>query len=145
MGKREWYFDEASPGDVPAGVLAACRGALAIALHGPMGAGKTTLVRHLCLALGVRDRVSSPTYALVNEYMAGDGTAVHHVDLYRLSGEEEAVQAGIEELLRKGPLSLVEWPELAPDILPARTVHLYLEALPDGGRLLRMTDAAENR
>lgn len=140
MPDREWIFDEFEPGDVPAGVLAACGRAPAIALHGPMGAGKTTLVRHLCLAMGVRDRVGSPTYSLANEYLAADGTAVHHIDLYRLSGEEEAVQAGVEEILGRGPLSLVEWPERAPGILPPGTVHLFIDVLPDGRRLIRLQD-----
>jgi tRNA threonylcarbamoyladenosine biosynthesis protein TsaE len=142
---REWIFDERSPGDVPARILAACASAGVIAFHGPMGAGKTTLIRHLCLALGVRDRVTSPTFALVNEYLARDGSSVLHIDLYRLSGEEEAVQAGIGEVLEKGRLSLVEWPERAPGILPPGTLHLNIGVMPDGRRRVCLTEAGDNR
>jgi tRNA threonylcarbamoyladenosine biosynthesis protein TsaE len=145
MADREWVFDRDDAGGVPAGVLAACGKARVIALHGPMGAGKTTFVRHLCMALGVRDRVNSPTFSLVNEYLAADGSAVHHVDLYRVAGEEEAAQAGIEELLRRGPLSLVEWPERAPGILPEDARHLFISVLPDGRRRLVLTDTDGNR
>jgi tRNA threonylcarbamoyladenosine biosynthesis protein TsaE len=145
MPEREWIFEEDRPGDVPSGILAACGDALAIAFHGPMGAGKTTLIRHLCHALGVSDRVNSPTFSLVNEYHGRDGIVVHHIDLYRLSGEEEAVHAGIGEVLESGGNCFVEWPERAPGILPPGTRHLFLEALPDGRRRVRLTDAGGNR
>ncbi len=100
-----------------------------IALHGAMGAGKTTLIHALCHRLGVQDAVSSPTYSLINQYRAGDGTAVYHLDLYRLRDEEEALQAGVEDCLYSGYRCLVEWPEKAPGLLPEDTLQVQLEVV----------------
>ena len=110
------------------------------AFHGGMGAGKTTLIRQLCKAAGVSDAVSSPTFSLVNEYRMGAGRSgtIYHIDLYRLRDAEEAFHAGVEDCLYSGAYCLVEWPERAPSLFPADTVHLHLEALPDGRRRLTM-------
>lgn len=96
------------------------------ALHGDMGAGKTTFVGALCRHLQVSSAVSSPTYAIINEYSGGPVGAVYHMDLYRLKDEEEAAAAGVEDTLYSGKLCLVEWPEKAPALLPPDTLHLYL-------------------
>ncbi|RME99960.1 MAG: tRNA (adenosine(37)-N6)-threonylcarbamoyltransferase complex ATPase subunit type 1 TsaE [Bacteroidetes bacterium] len=100
---------------------------------GQIGAGKTTLIQHLCRAWGVREAVTSPTYALVNVY---DGDMpIYHLDLYRLGSLEEALDMGIEEYLYSGQHCLVEWPEivgeLASELDPLR-VHLEIE--PDSSR-----------
>lgn len=100
-----------------------------IALHGAMGAGKTTLVHAICDCLQVAGAVGSPTFSLINEYRYSAGEPIYHIDLYRLSGEEEAVRAGVEEALYSGQTCFVEWPERAPEILPASTVHVYLEVV----------------
>lgn len=84
---------------------------------GDMGAGKTTLIRALCRHLGVQDAMSSPTFALVNEYRLPSGAPVYHMDLYRLRSEEEAEGAGLVDLIDSGALCFVEWPERAPGIL----------------------------
>ncbi len=106
------------------------------ALHGPMGAGKTTLVAALCRHLGIADVVGSPTFSLVNEYRLPDGSAFFHIDLYRLSDEAEAVRAGVEDCLFSGDYCVVEWPEKAPGIFPPGTLHAWLEATgPDTRRL----------
>ncbi len=109
-----------------------------LAFHGPMGAGKTTLIHALCRQLGVQDAVSSPTYALINEYRSGSGEAVYHLDLYRLSGEEEALQAGVEDCLCSGSLCLVEWPEKAAALLPDNTLHASLQVVDNVTRRLRI-------
>ncbi|MCD4829035.1 MAG: tRNA (adenosine(37)-N6)-threonylcarbamoyltransferase complex ATPase subunit type 1 TsaE [Candidatus Cloacimonetes bacterium] len=111
------------------------RGNETIALSGPLGAGKTCLVRHLCLALGVTDNVSSPSYALLHEYSAPD-FPVHHFDLYRLQSEEEVWELGLREVFGQG-LVLIEWPELARDMLPTGSFHLHLD-YHDSGRELRL-------
>ena len=98
------------------------------AFHGDMGAGKTTLIHSLCLARGVTDTVGSPTFSIINEYRYPGGS-IFHIDLYRLKDEEEAIRAGVEDVLYSGELCLVEWPDRAPDIFPPDTVHIHLEVL----------------
>ena len=104
-----------------------------VTFEGNLGAGKTTLVKALCSALGVNEMVSSPTFALVNEYEArnlGPRTRIHHIDLYRLESEEEAIRAGIEDHLYSGDLCLLEWPQKAPGIIPDNVLRVIL-ASPD--------------
>jgi tRNA threonylcarbamoyladenosine biosynthesis protein TsaE len=95
---------------------------------GQLGAGKTTLIRALCEVKGVKDRVSSPTFSLINEYRYPGGI-IYHIDLYRINDEAEAVRAGIEDVLHSGEICLLEWPEKAPGILPPETVHFHIEVL----------------
>ncbi|TDX00183.1 tRNA (adenosine(37)-N6)-threonylcarbamoyltransferase complex ATPase subunit type 1 TsaE [Dinghuibacter silviterrae] len=109
-----------------------------IALHGEMGAGKTTFTHAFCEALGVDGHVSSPTFALVNEYRTRAGEGIYHMDWYRLKGEEEALQAGMEEYLYSGKTCLVEWPERAPGLLPEGTVHAWLEVVDPETRRLKV-------
>lgn len=89
-----------------------------ILLNGPMGAGKTTLIKAICKELGVEDEVSSPTYSLVNEYHASNGEIVFHFDLYRIDDESEALDMGIDEYLYSGSKCLIEWPEKISNLLP---------------------------
>lgn len=108
-----------------------------VALHGEMGAGKTTLVHALGEAMGIHEVVSSPTFSIINEYGWG-GEPVFHIDLYRLKDEEEAVQAGVEDCLFSGATCLVEWPDRAPGLFPPETLHLYLEVVNTQARKLRI-------
>jgi tRNA threonylcarbamoyladenosine biosynthesis protein TsaE len=112
------------------------------ALHGEMGAGKTTLVQAVCRAMGVKDAMSSPTYALVNHYEAPGFGPVLHMDLYRLADAEEGRDAGIEEQLHSGAFCFVEWPLRAPELLPDDAAYLRLEVLEDGRRRLVASDPA---
>jgi tRNA threonylcarbamoyladenosine biosynthesis protein TsaE len=109
--------------------LWACSGpGKVVALHGAMGAGKTTLIHSLCEQLGVKEAVSSPTFSLINQYSSPMG-AIYHIDLYRLSSLDEALRAGVEEALFSGDTCFVEWPEKAQGIFPEHTLHVYLETL----------------
>lgn len=99
------------------------------AFHAPMGAGKTTFISALCTYLGAKDAMSSPTFAIVNEYTSKNEGTIYHMDWYRLKGEAEAIDAGVEDLLNNGAYCFVEWPENAPDLLGPDTLHLYLEVL----------------
>lgn len=92
-----------------------------------MGSGKTTFIHALCDVLGVKDAVGSPTFSIINEYKAGDSSVVYHLDLYRMKNEEEAIQAGVEDVLYGGALCLVEWPEKAPGLFPADTVQISID------------------
>lgn len=97
--------------------------------EGDLGAGKTTLIKALCEVLGVQDAVSSPTFSLVNEYLAisnSGRSTIFHIDLYRLNNEEEAINAGIEEHLYSGCICLVEWPQRAPGIIPSDALRVIL-------------------
>lgn len=97
-----------------------------IALHGQMGAGKTTFVHSICDVLGVSAAVSSPTFSIINEYSSAEGETIYHLDLYRMKDDQEAINAGVEDCFYSGNLCLVEWPEITPALFPDDTVHCYL-------------------
>ncbi len=108
-------------GDLPDAaeeILAALDGRNVVALYGPMGAGKTTLVREICARLGSEDTVTSPTFALINRYDTAEGNAIFHFDFYRIEREEEAFDMGYEEYFYSDGLCLVEWPEKVENLLP---------------------------
>lgn len=100
------------------------------AFHAPMGTGKTTFIAALCRAKGVSQQAASPTFSLINEYRSVQGSPIYHIDLYRLHDEEEARQAGVEEILFSGNICLVEWPERTPGIFPVETLYVRIETMP---------------
>lgn len=104
-----------------------------LAFSGEMGAGKTTFIRTLCDYLSVADTVSSPTFALINEYHFLQNNAdrtIYHMDWYRLNNEDEVVQAGMEDcLMQKGAYCFVEWPEKAPVLLRKPYMLIKIEVI----------------
>jgi len=106
------------------------------ALYGKMGVGKTTFTKALCEELGVQDVINSPTFAIVNEYEAGNGDPIYHFDFYRIKRLAEAYDIGFEEYLDSGYLCLIEWPELIEDLLPEDTVRVSIEEQEDGTRVI---------
>jgi len=94
----------------------------------PMGAGKTTLIAAIGKALGVQAPMSSPTFSIMNEYLV-QGKLIYHMDWYRLENEAEARQAGVEAALEEADISLVEWPEKAPNMVPDNAVWIHIEIL----------------
>ncbi|MBX9734545.1 MAG: tRNA (adenosine(37)-N6)-threonylcarbamoyltransferase complex ATPase subunit type 1 TsaE [Chitinophagaceae bacterium] len=104
------------------------------AFDAPMGAGKTTFIHALCGYLGVEATVSSPTYAIVNEYAANKIPLIYHMDWYRLKDEQEALDAGIEDILNSGNHCFIEWPERASQLLPESTLYLGIEILDEQTR-----------
>ena len=95
-----------------------------IALHGDLGAGKTCLVQGLAVGLGVTGPVHSPTFTLINEYKGK--LPLYHLDLYRLQGENDALDIGIEQYLESDGITAIEWADRIPKILPANTVHIQI-------------------
>jgi tRNA threonylcarbamoyladenosine biosynthesis protein TsaE len=109
-----------------------------IAMHGHMGAGKTSFVHALCDVRQVADPVSSPTFSLVNEYLLPGGDKIYHIDLYRIKDVEEAIQAGIEDVIYSGSVCFVEWPEKAPELFPLDSVEVQLSVNPDQSRTIKL-------
>jgi tRNA threonylcarbamoyladenosine biosynthesis protein TsaE len=101
----------------------------------PMGAGKTTLIAAIGKALGIQQAMSSPTFSIMNEYEV-QGKLIYHMDWYRLESAAEARQAGVEAAMEEADLSLVEWPEKAPNLVPENAVVIHIETLdPDHRRI----------
>ena len=113
-------------------------GATVVAFEGEMGAGKTTLIRTLAAALGVADDVSSPTFALVNEYRDARNHPVYHFDFYRIESVDEAERMGATEYLDSGYLCLVEWPARVAALLPAPHLEVRIEVLSAEAREIQL-------
>ncbi len=105
------------------------------AFYGTMGAGKTTFIKAICEALGVEDVITSPTFAIVNEYTAGE-QRIFHFDFYRIKKLEEVYDMGYEDYFYSGSLCFIEWPELIEEILPDDAVRVNITVQTDGSRLL---------
>ena len=106
------------------------------AFYGKMGAGKTTFIKALCTELGVDDVITSPTFAIVNEYTAGDGSPIYHFDFYRIKKLDEVYDMGYEDYFYNGGLCLIEWPELLESLLPEDAVEVHIAEQPDGTRTI---------
>ncbi len=104
------------------------------AFYGKMGAGKTTFVKAICEELGVEDVITSPTFAIINEY-EGDET-IYHFDFYRIKKLEEVYDMGYEDYFYSGALCFIEWPELIEEILPDDAVRVSITEQQDGSRLV---------
>lgn len=120
------------------------RNSRVLAFYGKMGAGKTTFIKALCEELGVNDVITSPTFAIVNEYTAGDGAgkaigimpndAVYHFDFYRIKKLDEVYDMGYEDYFYSGSLCMIEWPELIEELLPEDALCVNISEEEDGTR-----------
>lgn len=106
------------------------------AFYGKMGAGKTTFIKAICEALGVEDVVTSPTFAIVNEYADAGGNPVYHFDFYRIKNLKEAYDIGCEEYFYSGYPCFIEWPELVEELLPEDVVAVRIEVHDDESRII---------
>jgi len=104
------------------------------AFYGQMGAGKTTFIAAVCKVLGIEEPVNSPTFAIVNEYVADNGETVYHFDCYRLNTLRDALNIGIEEYFASGNICFIEWAENIEELLPADTVRVNIVVEDDGSR-----------
>jgi tRNA threonylcarbamoyladenosine biosynthesis protein TsaE len=111
-----------------------------IALQGDLGTGKTTLAQAICRGVGIREDVTSPTFALVNEYHIGE-RSLFHLDLYRLSGPADLTNLAWDDIINSGDTVIVEWPERAGHRLPDEAIRIQLDYVPgdDSRRALRVT------
>ncbi len=107
-----------------------------VAIHGNIGAGKTTLIHAVCVALGVTENISSPTFSIIHQYGGMHERTIYHIDLYRLKDEQEAINAGVEDCIYSGDLCFIEWPEKISSLLPPGVMHVYLETVQEENRKL---------
>lgn len=107
-------------------IIEACGNHSVLAFFGEMGAGKTTLIRAICSELGVLDVVSSPTFSVVNEYIALSQNTIYHFDFYRIKDENEAYDMGYEEYFYSGNLCLVEWPQKIEGLMPEDMIKVEI-------------------
>ena len=108
------------------------------AIFGPMGVGKTTFVKAVCEILGVEDTITSPTFAIVNEYRTNTGDQIFHFDFYRIRKVEEVYDMGYEDYVYSGAVCFLEWPELIEELLPEDTVRVTLSEEEDGTRTITL-------
>ncbi|WP_297097012.1 tRNA (adenosine(37)-N6)-threonylcarbamoyltransferase complex ATPase subunit type 1 TsaE [uncultured Draconibacterium sp.] len=106
------------------------------AFYGKMGAGKTTFIQSICRALGSDDNVTSPTFALINEYNTANLDSIFHFDFYRIKDIEEAYDLGYEDYIYSGSYCLIEWPEMIESLLPEKMVEVKIEVQEDDTRLI---------
>ncbi len=111
------------------------------AFYGKMGAGKTTFIKAICEELGVSDVITSPTFAIVNEYRSDEGgELIYHFDFYRIKKLEEAYDMGYEDYFYSGALCFIEWPELIEELLPENTAKVTIEEAEEGQRRVTLED-----
>lgn len=109
------------------------------AFYGKMGAGKTTFIKAVCQELGVTDNVTSPTFAIVNEYRSETTSElIYHFDFYRIKKLEEVYDMGYEDYFYSGAVCFIEWPELIEELLPGNTIKVCIEETEGGARRLTM-------
>jgi tRNA threonylcarbamoyladenosine biosynthesis protein TsaE len=105
-----------------------------VLFNAPMGSGKTTLINALCKQLGVTDATSSPTFSIINEYATNTGETLYHMDLYRITDEEELIETGIEDALYSGNYCFIEWPEIAKNLLPEKNSEVQIKMVSEEER-----------
>ena len=108
------------------------------AFYGKMGAGKSTFIKAVCEELGVGDVITSPTFAIINEYTAASGSPVYHFDFYRIKKLEEVYDMGYEDYFYSDALCFIEWPELIEEILPDDAVKVEITENTDGTRTVHL-------
>lgn len=112
-----------------------------VAFYGELGAGKTTLIAEICKQLGVSGAVTSPSFAIVNEYLTQNGRIIYHFDFYRIKDITEAYDIGYEEYFFSGNICLIEWPERIDQLLPEELLQVFIQVNPDGTRSVTVQTA----
>lgn len=110
------------------------------AFHGSMGAGKTTFIKAICEELGVKESVTSPTFAIINEYKDRAGSSIYHFDFYRINKLEEVFDFGYEDYFYSGNICFIEWPEIVESLLPEKCVRVSIEEQEEGIRVVKLNE-----
>ena len=116
--------------------LETMKGHAVFAFYGKMGAGKTTFIKALCEELGVSETITSPTFAIINEYRAGNGDSIYHFDFYRINKQEEAFDFGYEDYFYSGNLCFIEWPQLVEALLPENVIKVSIQETDNEQRII---------
>lgn len=111
-----------------------------ITFDGAMGSGKTTLIKEICTVLGVKSEVTSPTFAIINEYESKNNNLIYHFDFYRLKNLQEALNIGTEDYFYSGFYCFLEWPEIISPILPEKTINISIKIIDNNTRKLEITN-----
>ena len=111
------------------------------ALYGAMGTGKTTFIKAVCKELGVEETITSPTFAIVNEYKDRNGDSIFHFDFYRINKLEEVYDFGYEDYFYSGNLCFIEWPELVESLLPENCIRINISETENGVRIIETFDS----
>lgn len=107
--------------------------------EGEMGAGKTTLIKSICKVFGVRDNISSPTFALVNEYRNDADDVFYHFDFYRIRNEGEAMDIGCDDYFYSGDFCFIEWPSKIPSLIPEDHLSIRIREEKDNSRIIELS------
>ncbi len=133
--KLEFTLDEIAV--IAAQILTKYPDKRCFAFYAEMGSGKTTLINALCRQLGVTEHTSSPTFSIINEYRTDQDQVVYHADWYRLKGVQDAIEAGVQDILQHPTAyCFIEWPEIAEVLLPKECLRIHLSLVSADVRLL---------
>jgi tRNA threonylcarbamoyladenosine biosynthesis protein TsaE len=136
MEKFQLVFTEKEIQDTAEKFLQILSGYRHFSFYGPMGAGKTTFIKALCNLLGANDQVSSPTFAIVNEYFTQDRLSIYHFDFYRIKSIVELLDIGFDEYCRDDVYCFIEWPEKGEALIPHDFIKVSLTEQSNGKRIL---------
>ena len=125
---------ESELSEVAAQLLEACPEERVFGFFGEMGTGKTTLIKEICRQLGVEDGMTSPTFAIVNEYWTRDGQPLYHFDFYRIDEPADATRIGFQDYLYSGNYCFIEWTEKVESLLNGEYTPVYIERIDDQTR-----------
>ena len=131
-------YTEADLSDVAKALIAQAGDKRIWCFYGEMGAGKTTLIKEICLELGVLDAMSSPTFSIVNEYLNDLGESIYHFDFYRLKEENEALDIGIEDYFYSESYCFIEWPEKIPNLIPEAHLKININLVDEKTRSINL-------
>lgn len=133
--KRTYHLDDLP--SIAQWILAQCNTRILL-FNGPMGSGKTTLIKEISKQLGVKDITSSPTFSIVNEYRSMNDDTLYHFDFYRIENEEEAYDIGFEEYFEGNAWCFIEWPDKVQNLLPLESVMITLTINSDNSRTIEI-------